>query len=461
MGHFLRTCCVACISMALAGTPVAMAERLPVPDEDAIAAARSQVQAIYSDDYGSRDPGDRAALVEKLLRQASDKTNTPAEGYALLTEAINEAAALGDLTRALKSLGQVIDRFVVDETALRMDVLHSVSQARIHPGDVEAFAIESLKVLEQPIATDQVEAATRLAEAAAAMAGRIPTIYVRTAAAYRRQQLRQREGEPRLMASGRAALAEDADDPQANEDVGLLLCLREGNWRRGLPMLATSGDETVRQLARREAAPPKDSSGQIDLGNRWFEKSKTAASLKEAMVERALHWYSQAIRNASGLQRAMIDKQREDAVTSIGFPATMRALTADERPRAVPFGGKYYLAGPGGQSWKAAEQWCVARGGHLACIADARENDFVLGMAIAKAGARINVWLGGTDEGTEGGWRWADGSIWRYANWSRGEPNNSGGKEHWVYVSGKNWPHWNDYQNKARADMYFVAQWAN
>ena len=52
------------------------------------------------------------------------------------------------------------------------------------------------------------------------------------------------------------------------------------------------------------------------------------------------------------------------------------------------------------------------------------------GSALAGGDAnKKTVWLGMTDEQTEGTWGWTDGSPFSYKNWAKGEPNNLGNED--------------------------------
>ena len=37
------------------------------------------------------------------------------------------------------------------------------------------------------------------------------------------------------------------------------------------------------------------------------------------------------------------------------------------------------------------------------------------------ASIQVNFWLGATDQSSEGGWAWTDGSPFRYLNWYKGK----------------------------------------
>lgn len=94
--------------------------------------------------------------------------------------------------------------------------------------------------------------------------------------------------------------------------------------------------------------------------------------------------------------------------------------TTSER---VEFNGHYYQVFDEGLDWFAAKTRCEEMGGHLVTITSAEEQDFVSNLI--KCGNRINYWLGGTDEDTEGVWKWVSGEPFEYDNWHTGEPSNS------------------------------------
>lgn len=117
--------------------------------------------------------------------------------------------------------------------------------------------------------------------------------------------------------------------------------------------------------------------------------------------------------------------------------------------------GRYEIVA-GSFSWEQARVDALNRGGHLATFVNESEwNDMraVLGDALVGK----NLWIGGTDEGHEGAWRWITGEKWTFSRWRSGEPNNDslgtgqGAPENYLVIwghevldfDGPN-PYWND-----------------
>ena len=88
-------------------------------------------------------------------------------------------------------------------------------------------------------------------------------------------------------------------------------------------------------------------------------------------------------------------------------------------------GHTYYLLGA--SSWFAAERRALELGGHLVTINDAAENSWVFETFASHGGVLRMLWLGLTDDGREGRFRWTSGEPMVYRRFDGGEPNNDPG----------------------------------
>jgi hypothetical protein len=88
--------------------------------------------------------------------------------------------------------------------------------------------------------------------------------------------------------------------------------------------------------------------------------------------------------------------------------AGLTAMGTAQQVRWVdnPLSGKVVGLTYGTSGWNAAEAQAVAYGGHLVTIRNAAENQW---LKDAFAGQLNGSWIGYTDAGTEGQWRWSSG----------------------------------------------------
>ncbi len=117
----------------------------------------------------------------------------------------------------------------------------------------------------------------------------------------------------------------------------------------------------------------------------------------------------------------------------------------DNCPPAQPAGfgpltfynGNYYALSTTQDTYANAKVACRAAGGHLATVSNGAENALITSLLGGN-----NAWIGFTDELIEGTFVWENCQPVTYANWNAGEPNNSGGIEHYteIYPTGL----WND-----------------
>lgn len=126
-----------------------------------------------------------------------------------------------------------------------------------------------------------------------------------------------------------------------------------------------------------------------------------------------------------------------------------------------PLNGHYYaVIDKVIPSWKDAKLYCESLGGHLVTIASPEEQKFIE-FLISIQGTFEEYWIGGTDEGSEGRFRWVTGEPFSYTNWNIGEPNNLNGVEHYllIYKDITRFGKWNDYPEKVDIKIGVICEW--
>src|SRR5687767_12830050 len=103
-------------------------------------------------------------------------------------------------------------------------------------------------------------------------------------------------------------------------------------------------------------------------------------------------------------------------------------------PVAQGGNGHFYevVSAPAGVTWGNASLAATNRGGYLATITSAEENQFIFNLATQDATvwySGYGPWLGGIQPAGSaepgGGWRWITGEPFTYRNWAPAQPNNN------------------------------------
>ncbi|MFM6908056.1 MAG: lectin-like protein, partial [Dolichospermum sp.] len=91
-------------------------------------------------------------------------------------------------------------------------------------------------------------------------------------------------------------------------------------------------------------------------------------------------------------------------------------------------------------TWRQAQAQAVTLGGNLVTVNDAAENQFLVNTF----GGTERLWIGLTDEVTEGTFKWANGEAVTYTNWSPGQPDDNFGGQDYAYINFQNPGKWDD-----------------
>jgi len=139
------------------------------------------------------------------------------------------------------------------------------------------------------------------------------------------------------------------------------------------------------------------------------------------------------------------------------FSAESQQPQATKPPIGIPtdalaFNGKFYRGYLESVSWRRAKEKCASLGGQLAIVPD--KPTWAFTQQIAKG---LMLWLGATDEKTEGLWVWVDGAEMKFKAWGPDRPNNGGRKEHYLHTLPDG--HWNDITDTTPLVVGFICEW--
>ena len=102
-------------------------------------------------------------------------------------------------------------------------------------------------------------------------------------------------------------------------------------------------------------------------------------------------------------------------------------------PIANPGNGHtYYLLTE--DTWQSSEAQAISLGGHLATINDQAEQDWVFASFGSFSGVSRSLWIGLTDQASEGNFTWISGEPVLYTHWIAFQPDNAFGSENYVHM---------------------------
>lgn len=132
--------------------------------------------------------------------------------------------------------------------------------------------------------------------------------------------------------------------------------------------------------------------------------------------------------------------------------ALTSSLSAADSHTWVTFGGSEYALSYEPVSVSGGRAEALSVGAHLATISSLPENVFVAGLLPTD-----NLWIGFTDEVSEGTFAWMNAEPVTYTNWALFEPNDADGEDYTV----TNWGifgEWNDLPDREDLVRYAVLE---
>lgn len=453
--------------LILAFSPVGMAlaeeaksVRVSVPSASEQEIATQKIKSLYAADYAKIGQQDVAALAKKLLAAARNFTGDSGSQYVMVMEAIDAAGRSGDVGTVSAGAELLAQKFEVDARNIRDKALVQAGRSVKSKEAAAIYLMTAMPAIEERAAAGEFEEANALIKMTQSIA-RMAGAAVGGEATDRLDIIvRQQTEYPRIKPMI-AKLATDPTNTQANGAVGRYQAIFREDWPQALPLLVRGDDPGLRAAAEAELAlgAPTDKTSPLvamKVGDAWLTAaSKLALPQRPSVCRRALFWFQNAEPKLKDLEHATVVKRIEEARQGIvgpGKPTFFLDLTREEAAAVQKFRDRYYLFVQIKSNYREASEWAKKKGGHLVCIADKSECDFVTAMT---RGPREGIWLGCSDEGKEGVWSWVDGTPFKFNNWGKGQPDNYGSGEDFAIIAhdGK----WNDAP--ANWHVMFVVQW--
>jgi len=302
---------LAALSILLFVSPACVhaVDKLQPPAADRQTASQKIVRDAYRPEE-ARTPAARKALAARMLKEAAD---TDAAGrFVLLNESARLGAAGGDLAVATRAIDELDAAYVVDPWVLRVACLRAALDAAATPKDAAALVPGGIAFADAAIAAGHIKAAEQVLPLVERLAAKAADKAIQDSVRQRQAYLRELRQAEAGVAVARKTLAANATNAEANLVVGRFECLLRGDWARGLPNLAMGSDAALAALAKRDLATPPESNAKAmkEVADGWWTASVTRSGLAKARMQaRAADWYSKAIGDLKGLDKAVAERR--------------------------------------------------------------------------------------------------------------------------------------------------------
>jgi hypothetical protein len=289
--------------------------KLPVPSTEVQQGLLAQINATFPS-AGQTDRGVRIALANQLIAAAKQQNGEPNLRFVLYRRAAEIACSAGEvgpMLQAVESMGREFQIDLLD--AEEKMVARMLAGAEISVAFDPALTA-TWRLADRAVAEKRFEVALAALEEAQGVCGNAQCAALR-------KDLRVREGEVQKLAKqwqqveqATVALKQSVDDPQANLALGSWYWFKEEKPELAWPYLAKGSDETLKNLAQQELAPPSDADSKAKLGDAWLSIARLrTGGDRTSMLVRAAFWYQRVLDSApEALTKLRVEKRLEEIV---------------------------------------------------------------------------------------------------------------------------------------------------
>ncbi|HVX61211.1 MAG TPA: NPCBM/NEW2 domain-containing protein, partial [Pirellulales bacterium] len=301
------------------------------PAKKDLSKAERQVRELFGEELAqAKLPDQKKALAQSLQQRALATQNDPAARFVLLTMASEAAVEGGHAAAAMEALEELANWFKVDANTLKLEALTKANRMANSPQLKQEVIKAAGELIDQSIEADAYPVASKAAVVAQSAARPFKDSRLTKEIADKKREIERFAKLYAALGDNLARLEADADDAEANAEVGKFYLLTKQQWSRALPLLARGSDEAYRSLAQRDLQQPTSGAAQKELADGWWELGRLERGAgKTALFKRAGEWYRRALPFLPALEREVAEQRIQAAEAEGGDDAANVMYLAD------------------------------------------------------------------------------------------------------------------------------------
>jgi hypothetical protein len=288
-------------------------DRAKVPPPEDVEKATKSIHELFKDDYAkATTPKAKLALAELLYERGLETKSDPAARFVMLREAA-ELAATGDMDLALRVYDSLRERYAGSVADLQEPILKTLSARAATPDANLALTIHLLRDIDEALAADDLDGATRLLRLAEGTSYRSRNARATAIVGARGRDLEAFKRDAEKVREALATLKDKPADPDACLVVGKYHSFQRGDWEKGLPLLAKCSDEKLKAAAAKDLREPVDPTDLVAAADAWYDTLATLEPYaRRAVQTRAYNYYAKALPNVTGLTKTKVEKRIDE-----------------------------------------------------------------------------------------------------------------------------------------------------
>lgn len=258
--------------------------------------------------------------VSALLMEATRNGDLSAdEKYVVLITITRLTIETGDFTSFWDAVNAIATSFEGKPQILKERSLRDFLQECKVSGSLKPAIDESLTASQSAALENRFVEANSLLDSAQSAIQRLKVAAkLSSAVADVRKSVAGRQTQWTAFQRAKVKLQADANDPQANLDVGRWHAVHEADWKTALPFLAKSSDIKWKAASELELKSTDESTSLVAVGDMWWDIADRldVGLARTRLLEHAREWYERAIPNLTSLQKQRIT-QRLNAIEPV------------------------------------------------------------------------------------------------------------------------------------------------
>lgn len=302
--------------------------KTPVPEKVAQDKALKLVLDVFAPHIGKALTSDAMAkLAADLFQQGKEVKDDAALRFVCWREARELAVKAADVNLTLVIIDETSRLYDVDGMLLKAEALGQIV-AGTTDKDVGRALVDTIRpLLNEAVELDHYKAAHLFGAAAVSAAKKAQSINLVLDLQKRIDEIGSIEKNFSKLHAYQERLQKNANDGEANLELGKYFGFQKRRWEKALKHFAASSDDKLKQLAKLDLAEPKETGDQLAVADAWWDRAGSAEGpAKLAMQMRATSWYEKALGGLAGLNRLKAQRRIDSVQDQISGAAAVQPV---------------------------------------------------------------------------------------------------------------------------------------